>query len=116
MTTTLRILCVVGSAITFFIITRRIKKAGLRIDDTLFWIVFSLGLLVIALFPDIPYLLARLFGFQATSNFVFLTVITILLMREFSNTLKISTLNSRLNELIQEQALQAKEEQDNDIR
>jgi hypothetical protein len=30
-------------------------------------------------------------------------------MREFTNTLKISKLNSRLDELIEEQALQAKE-------
>jgi hypothetical protein len=113
MSPTLRALCVIGSAITFWLIIRRVKKASVRIDDCIFWIVFSFALLVIAVFPDIPAFLARLFGFMATSNFVFLVVITILLMREFTNTLKISKLNSRLDELIEEQALQAKEnEQD----
>lgn len=106
MSITLRALCVVGSAITFWIITRRIRKASVSIDDSIFWIVFSLALLIVAIFPQIPSFFARLFGFQATSNFVFLVVITILLMREFTSSLRISHLNSRLNELIEEQALQ----------
>ncbi len=109
MSTTLRILCVLGSAITFWIITRRIRKASVRIDDSIFWILFSLALLIVAIFPQIPYALSSLFGFQSPSNFVFLAVITILLMREFTNTLKISKLNARLDELIEEQALAAKE-------
>lgn len=114
MSITLRALCVIGSAVTFWAITHRIKKASLRIDDTIFWIVFSFMLIIIAIFPDIPHFFARMFGFQATSNFVFLAVITILLLREFTNTLKISRLNTRLDELIEEQALQAKEKEKDD--
>lgn len=110
MSITLRVVCVLGSAIMFGVIVSRIKKARVRIDDSLFWILFSFGLLIIAIFPDIPHFFARLFGFQATSNFVFLAVIMLLLLREFSNTMKISMLNERLNELAQEQALQAKED------
>ena len=112
MSITLRILCVVGAAITFITIARRIKKASVRIDDMIVWILFSFALLIIAIFPNIPSFFAHLFGFQAMSNFVFLAVICILLMREFSNTLKISQLNARLNELIEEQALQEKENAD----
>ena len=81
MSLTLRILCILGSAVTFFIIARRVRKARVRIDDSIFWIVFSFSLLFIAIFPNVPSFLARLFGFQATSNFVFLVVITVLLMR-----------------------------------
>lgn len=114
MSLTLRILCILGSAITFLVIASRVRKARVRIDDSVFWIVFSFALLVIAIFPNIPSFFARLFGFKATSNFVFLVVICVLLMREFSNTIKISTLNARLDELVQEQALQAMEEVDDD--
>lgn len=106
MSITLRALCVIGSALTFIIIMRRIKKSSVRIDDAIVWVVFSLALLIIAIFPNIPHFFARLFGFQATSNFVFLAVIAILLLREFTNTLKISKLNARLDELVEEQALQ----------
>lgn len=111
MSTTLRVLCVVGSAITFWVITRRIKKASVHIDDMIVWILFSLTLLIIAIFPGIPSFFARLLGFQATSNFVFLVVICALLMREFTNTLKISRLSSRIDELVEEQALQAAEQE-----
>jgi len=108
----LRALCVVGAAITFFIVARRVHKARVRLDDAIFWILLSFGLLVIAVFPQIPYALAAFFGFQATSNFVFCAVIVLLLLREFHNTLKISALSSRLDELVQEQALQAKAEEE----
>lgn len=114
MSLTLRILCILGSAVTFLIIASRVRKARVRIDDSVIWIVFSLGLLVIAIFPDIPSFLAHLCGFQATSNFVFLVVICLLLMREFSNTLKISMLSARVDELVQEQALQSMEETEDD--
>lgn len=109
MSVSLRVFCVVGSILTFWIITRRIKRASVRIGDMIIWILFSFALMLIAIFPDIPRFFAQLFGFQAMSNFVFLAVITILLMREFNNTLKISELNARLDELIEEQALQTKE-------
>ena len=112
MSSTLRALCVIGAALTFWIITRRIRKARVRIDDMIVWIVFSLTLLIIAIFPNIPSFFSHLFGFQAMSNFVFLVVITILLMREFSNTLKISELSARIDELIEEQALQTKHKAD----
>lgn len=110
MSLTLRALCIVGSILTFGLIAHRVKKASVSIDDSIFWIVFSFALMVVAIFPNIPTFLAHFFGFQATSNFVFVGVIMLLLMREFANTLKISQLNVRINELIEEQALQAKED------
>ena len=116
MSVTLRALCVISSALTFWVVTKRIKKASVRIDDAIVWIVFSLALLLIAIFPDIPHFFARLFGFQATSNFVFYAVIAILLLREFNNTLKISELKARLDELVEEQALQAKDHDDSHNR
>ena len=49
MSLTLRILCILGSAITFLVIASRVRKARVRIDDSVFWIVFSFALLVIAI-------------------------------------------------------------------
>ncbi len=113
MSVTLRILCVVGAIGTFVLVCRRMRKDRIRIDDSIFWIVFSLTLIVIAIFPNIPAFLAHLLGFQSTSNFVFFATIAVLLARNFSLTLKISALSSRLDELVQEQALQAlKEDED----
>ena len=108
----LRILCIVGSAITFLGIAQQIRAAKIKIEDSLFWVLISGSLLIIAIFPDIAHFFARLLGFQATSNFVFVAVIAILLVKEFSNTTQISRLKHRVNVLTQELALQTKEEDD----
>lgn len=113
MSPTLRIICLLSAAGTFLLVIRRIRKARIRIDDSVFWILFSFALVVVAVFPNIPTFLGQLLGFQSTSNFVFFATIGILLARDFFNTIKISTLSARLDELVQEQALQAlKEDED----
>ena len=106
MSLTLRILCVVGSALTFFGIAKQIKSAKIKIEDSLFWVLFSGLLLLIAVFPQIAFTISRLLGFMAASNFVFLAVIAALLFKEFRNTAQISRLKHHLNELAQEQALE----------
>lgn len=105
MSLTLRLFCVIGAALTFIMIVTKVRRSRLRTEDTVFWIVISLALLIVAIFPNIAYELSSLFGVQAPSNFVFLVTITILLIKEFYNTLVISQLKSKLNELVQENAL-----------
>ena len=105
MSLTLRIFCILGSALVFLMIAKRIRKASIRIEDAVFWIVLSFFFLVIALFPEIAYACSSALGFQAPSNFVFLATITALLIKSFNNTLVISQLNNKVNELIQEDAL-----------
>lgn len=101
----IRLICVIGAAITFIAIVTRVRRSRVRIQDAIFWILLSFALLVVAIFPGIAFFFAQLLGFQSPSNFVFLVVITILLIKEFTNTLSISALNSRIDQLVQEQAL-----------
>ena len=105
MSLTLRILCVAGAALTFYGITRQIKKSKIKIEDSLFWVLLTGMLLLIAIFPEVAFFFSRMLGFQATSNFVFLAVIGLLLIKEFSNTMQLSQLKHRVNELAQEIAL-----------
>ena len=49
--------------------------------------------------------LAGLLGFQTSANFVFVYVIAVLVMRDFSNTTKIAMLRKKIEGLIQEVAL-----------
>lgn len=105
MSLTLRVLCVIGAAITFFGIARQVKKSKIKIEDSLFWLLLSGSLVFIALFPAVPRFLARLTGFQTTSNFIIVAVIAILLIKEFHNTTEISMLKHRVTELAQEDAL-----------
>ncbi len=109
MTITLRLLCVVGAAITFLGMARQIKKGKIKIEDSIFWVLLSGLLLLIAIVPDIASFAAHLLGFQATSNFVFCTLIAILLVKEFHNTMQISMLKHKVTELAQEEALERHE-------
>ncbi|MDO5709014.1 MAG: DUF2304 domain-containing protein [Coriobacteriales bacterium] len=108
MSLTLRLLCVVGAAITFFGMARQIRKAKIKIEDSIFWVLLSGLLLLIAIFPRIASFFSHLFGFQATSNFVFCGLIAILLVKEFHNTMQISLLKHKVTELAQEMALEKK--------
>lgn len=112
MSLTLRICCVIGAALVFIMVVRKVRSARINIDDSVFWLVISFLLLLVAIFPTIAYFFSNLLGIQSPSNFVFLSVITILLIKEFNNTIEISTLKNRINELIEEQALHEKESED----
>lgn len=109
MTVTLRFLCVIGAAITFFGMAQQIKKSKIKIEDSIFWVLLSGLLLLIALVPNIASFFSHLFGFMATSNFVFCGLIAILLMKEFHNTMQISQLKHKVTELAQEDALERNE-------
>ena len=67
---------------------------------------------VFALFPVVPDTLARLLGIYSTANFLFLFMIFILLMRMFSMSMRISTLEDKIRKLVQELALRDKDARD----
>lgn len=105
----IRVVCIVGAVAMFVFITSNIKKQKVQIEDSLFWMVLSLLLVVIAVFPKIAFDLSAALGFQAPSNFVIVGVVAILLAKLFSLSTEVSSLRHRLNELAQEEALIAKE-------
>jgi len=105
MSAALRVLLVVGAAITLFIVVSRVKKERIQIEDSIFWIVLAALLLLCAIFPGIPTFFSNLFGFMSASNFVFLAVIAILLIKEFSTSAEISKLKHKVNRMAQDIAL-----------
>ena len=105
MSVSLRVLCIVGAAATFLIVTNSIRRSRMRMDDAIFWVALSVGLVIVALFPGIATTLSRLLGFQAPSNFVFVAVIAILLIKLFTLSMEVSALKCRVTELAQELAL-----------
>lgn len=84
---------------------RRIRKASLKIEYSLFWIVFAGLLLILSIFPKIAYWLAGLCGIQSPVNFIFLFMIFILLLHNFFMTLKVSHLENMIQNLTQEMAV-----------
>lgn len=105
MTASLRIVLVVCALCVLYFIARKIRKSQIQVMDSVFWLLFSLSLVILAVFPEIAYFLSGVLGFQAPVNFVFLYVIAILVMRDFSSTVKIAQMRAKLTALIQEMAL-----------
>lgn len=109
MSLALRVLLVIGSAVTFYIVVTNVRKERIQIEDSIFWIVLSAFLLLCAIFPSIPTFFSNLFGFMSASNFVFLAAIAILLIKEFSSSAEISKLKQKVNRMAQAIALRDNE-------
>ncbi len=112
MTPLFRVVLVLVSVGTLATVLKRIQKAKLAIEDSIFWILLALMFVVFALFPAVPDGLAALLGIYSTANFLFLFMIFVLLMRMFSMSMRISVLEDKLRRLVQERALREKEERE----
>lgn len=106
MTFMLRIVLIIVSMATTALIMRRIRQSKLQIEDSIFWIGFSFILILFSIFPQIPAILARMAGTYTTANFIFLSVIFLLIVKMFHMSIKMSQLESRVKELVQEMALE----------
>ena len=105
MSVILRILLIAVSGLMLLFSLRKIRRAQLRIEDSLFWIVLSLCTVILSLFPQLAYGASRLLGIASPTNLVFLVFIFILLVKSFCQSLQISRLESRLAVLTQASAL-----------
>lgn len=102
---TLRALLIVSAFLLLLFVLRKLRKSQLEIQDSLFWLVFALVLVIVSIVPHIAFFAASFFGFESPSNFVFLCVIAALILRLFSLTSQVSVLKGRLESLAQEIAL-----------
>lgn len=104
MTLLFQIILITASIILAAIILRKVASSRAKVEDSIFW----LGLLLIVLlsiFPDIAGFFASLIGIYSPINFIFLFFIFILIVKQFSSSLRISKLEMRVQELSQALAL-----------
>ncbi len=105
MSITLRCLLFLVSLLSCAYTLRRIRKAQMQIDDSIFWIIMSILLVFISIFPGIASFLSALIGIESPANAVFLAVIFLLLAKLFGMSVQISQLNQKIRTLSQEIAL-----------
>lgn len=105
MTAMLRILLVIVSVATMVMMVRKIRQAKVQIEDSIFWLLLAVLLVVFSLFPAVADAMARLFGVYSTANFLFLFTIFLLLVKLFAMSIRISQLEAKLKELVQRMAL-----------
>ena len=116
MTGMLRVVLIVVSLTTMAYMMHKIRQAKVQIEAALFWVIFSLVLVVFAIFPPAADACARLLGIYSTPNFLFLSMIFLLMVKIFSMTIHISKLEEKQKELIQKMALDQKESEEMERR
>ncbi len=114
MNLTLTIFLVVCALLVFIFIAVKIRQEELSVASSIFWFFFLISLLLLAIFPQIAYFFSRLCNIESPANFVFLYVIAVLLVRSFMDTVQITKLHAKVNDLVQEQALSVLPEEKDD--
>ena len=109
MSIVLRIALIVVCVMACGYVLRKIRRAQMEIDDAIYWIVVSIVLVIISIFPQIPDFFSDLLGIQSPSNFVFLSVIFVVILKLFSLSLEVSALKQKLKSTIQNVAIRGKE-------
>lgn len=105
MSFTLRALLIFFAVVVFYFVIRKLKKAQMQVLDSLFWLLFSISFVLLGIFPEIAVRIAGLLGFMSASNFVFLYVIAVLVVRDFTSSVRLARQEERLNMLVQSIAL-----------
>ena len=105
MSTVLRIILIIVSVLSFAYVMTKIRKSQLQIEDSIFWMVMAVILVIISIFPDIAYFMSDLLGIGAPVNFIFLAIIFVLLVKLFSLSIKISQLEDKIRTLAQKTAI-----------
>lgn len=105
----LRVLLIIMSVFTFAFVIKQIRKNKIEIGESLFWIIISIILIVISVFPQITGFFTKLLGIQSPSNFVFLVAIFIVMLKLFTLSIDVAKLKQKLKSLIENVALKEKE-------
>lgn len=108
----LRIILIVGAICVLAFMIKRIRQSKLKIEYTVFWIVFSSVLVIMGVFPGIFYRISRLIGFQSPINMVYLVIIFVLIVKAFFMTIQISQLENKIDSLTQKIAIDRKRDKD----
>ena len=112
MSDVLRIVLVAASGLSLLYVINKIRHSQMQIEYSLFWIILSVIMLVMAVFPQMVYWVATKLRMISPANFVFLFIIATLLLKTFMMTIEISRLEQKVKDLAQQVALDEKEQRD----
>lgn len=99
-------LLIVASLFFCIYILHKIRKAQLQIERAFFWVVLSVVFVVISIFPSIVEYLTEICGMVAPVNFLFLSMIFLLLFRTFVMSIRLAQLEEKVKNLAQMVSIQ----------
>lgn len=85
-----------------FLIVRTVKLKKLSMKYCSFWIFLIILMTIVVIFHDLVFKISGLFGFEASSNMIFLLGFFFLFYVIFILTISISIQNEKIKLLIQE--------------
>ena len=112
MSAVFQVLLIFGAILMTYYILKRIRQSKLQIEYAIFWIVFSVILLVFSLFPFLVAMMTRAIGMELPVNFIFLFFILILILKAFFQTIETSALENKVRNLAQRLAIEEKDRQE----
>ena len=107
-----RLFLIAGSLATLVYFIRKIRKSKLKINHSIFWMVFGLALLFLAVVPESLFWVSYLLGFQSPVNLLYVLVIFLLVVKLFTTTMRLSKLSVQVESLAQELAIYQLDRQD----
>jgi Uncharacterized conserved protein len=109
MTISFRIFLTIIAFASFYFVIKNIRKSKLLISDCIFWFFFSLIVVLLAIFPGIAIFFADLMGIQSPVNLMYLILIGLLLYLTFKQTIRISELETKITNIVQDITIERKD-------
>ena len=110
MSLTLRIMLFLASVLSLVFVRRKLRSSSVRMEETVFWLFFSVLLVLLSVFPQIAIQAAAWIVVQSPVNLVYLVILFFLLFQCFLQALRISELEEKMKQLVSEEALRRQEE------
>ena len=101
----LRLFLIVGSLAAAVNVLRRVRKSRMTMENSIFWVLFSLVLVLLGAIPEIAEWFSGLLGIQSPVNLVYLMVIFLLLVRVFIQDQRLARQESQITRMAQTMAI-----------
>lgn len=105
MSLTFRVVLVLVSLLMLTFVLNHIRKSKFKIENSIFWIFIAFAIIILSVFSQIADFMSHLIGVASTVNFIFLSFIFVLILKNFYSDIKISKLESNLEDLSQKIAI-----------
>lgn len=109
MSNILRCMLIIASVIIVYWILHKIRKSKVKMEDAIFWMIFSTILIILAIFPQIVYCLSYFMGVLSPANLIFLVIICILVVKVFSLSISVSLLEEKVSIMSSEVAIRTQD-------
>ncbi|MEE1314230.1 MAG: DUF2304 domain-containing protein [Faecalimonas sp.] len=109
----LRLVLIGVSVLTFIYVIHKVRKSQMKIEGAIFWFLLAGLIMLFAFFPILAHTAANLLGIESPSNFIFLLMIFLLIIKNFSLSLKEAKLEHKIEILTAEIAIWRNETEKN---